>query len=312
MTRRGAADHHPPAAALVATGACSVQFGAAIATHLFARVGPVGAVTLRLSIGAAVLATLLRPGLRGRDGGRWRSTGPPPLPSRPKLRSIPRADLAVAVGFGLVLAGMNLSFYEAIARIPLGVAVTIEFSGPLALALIGSRRLTDLLWAVLAGAGVALFTSSGGHLDPVGVGLAFLAGIGWIGYILLSQQTGRRFDTRTGLTLAMAAGAVVLMPVGLAVAGAALFQPRVLLLGAGVAVLSSVLPYSLELVALRQVTPRAFGVLLSVDPAMAALAGLVVLGQHLTARELAALLLVSLANLGNALTGRPGVVATTP
>jgi inner membrane transporter RhtA len=159
---------------------------------------------------------------------------------------------------------------------------------------------------------VALFTSNGGHLDPVGVGFAFLAGIGWIGYILLSKQTGRRFDTRTGLTLAMAAGAIVLMPAGLAVAGAALFQPRVLLLGAAVAVLSSVLPYSLELVALRQVTPRAFGVLLSVDPAIAALAGLVVLGQHLTTRELAALLLVSLANLGNALTGRPGVVATTP
>lgn len=314
MTRRGAAEHHPPATALVATGACSVQFGAAIATHLFARVGPVGAVTLRLSIGAAVLAALTRPGLRDRDrnGGPGRPAVAPRLRSRLRLRSTPRADLAVAVGFGLVLAGMNLSFYEAIARIPLGVAVTIEFSGPLALALIGSRRLTDLLWAVLAGAGVALFTSNGGHLDPVGVGFAFLAGIGWIGYILLSKQTGRRFDTRTGLTLAMAVGAIVLMPAGLAVAGAALFQPRVLLLGAGVAVLSSVLPYSLELVALRQVTPRAFGVLLSVDPAIAALAGLVVLGQHLTTRELAALLLVSLANLGNALTGRPGVVATTP
>jgi inner membrane transporter RhtA len=276
---------------LVATGAFSVQFGAAVAIRLFHQVGPEGAVTLRLLIAAVLLAAV----------------------ARPRLRTIGRADLGVAVGFGLVLAGMNLSFYEAIARIPLGVAVTIEFSGPLALALIGSRRWSDLLWAALAGGGVALFASGGGRrLDPVGVVLAFVAGAGWIGYILLSKQTGRRFDARTGLAIAMVTGALAVLPAGLAVGGIALFHPRVLLLGSSVALLSSVLPYSLELIALRQVTPRAFGVLLSMDPAVATLAGLVVLGQHLTARELAALILVSAANLGNALAGRPNVVATTP
>ncbi len=276
---------------LVAAGAFSVQFGAALATHLFDSVGPEGAVTLRITIAALVMAAI----------------------SRPKLRAIDRGDLAVAVAFGLVLAGMNLAFYEAIARIPLGVAVTIEFSGPLALALVGSRRWTDLGWAAMAGAGVVLFTSGSGHrLDPVGIALAFVAGALWVGYILLSKQTGRRFDAQTGLGIALVSGAIALLPVGLAVAGASLFQPRVLLIGAGVAILSSVLPYSLELVALRRVTPRAFSVLLSLDPAVAALVGLVVLGQHLLARELAGLLLVSAANLGNALTGRPDVLATTP
>jgi inner membrane transporter RhtA len=282
---------HPPAAALVATGAFSVQFGAALAIRLFHRVGPEGAVMLRLVIAAVLLAAV----------------------ARPRFRSIGRADLGVAVSFGLVLAGMNLCFYEAIARIPLGVAVTIEFSGPLALALVGSRRWSDLLWAALAGGGVALFTSGGGRrLDPAGIALAFLAGAGWIGYILLSKQTGRRFDARTGLGIAMVSGGLALLPVGLAVGGAALFHPDVLLIGAAVALLSSVVPYSLELIALRQVTPRAFGVLLSMDPAVATAAGFVVLGQHLTIRQFVALILVSAANLGNAIFGRPGMVATTP
>jgi inner membrane transporter RhtA len=288
---RGALLDHQPAAALVAAGAFSVQFGAALAIHLFDRVGPAGAVTLRLVIAAVVLAAV----------------------ARPRMQSIRRDDLGVAIAFGLVLAGMNLCFYEAIARIPLGVAVTIEFSGPLALALIGSRRWLDLLWAGLAGTGVALFTSGGGKsLDPVGIALAFLAGAGWIGYILLSKETGRRFDASTGLSIAMMSGAVAVLPVGLAVAGGRLFHLDVLLLGAAVAVLSSVLPYSLELVALRRVTARGFGVLLSMDPAVAAVVGFVALGQRLTPRELMALILVSLANLGNALTGRAGVVTTTP
>ncbi len=272
-------------------GAFSVQFGAALATRLFHRVGPAGAVTLRLGIAALILAIV----------------------ARPRLGAVRRRDLGVAVAFGMVLAGMNLCFYEAIARIPLGVAVTIEFSGPLALALCGSRRWLDLAWALLAGTGVVLFTSGGaGHLDPVGIAFAFLAGAGWVGYILLSKQTGLRFDARTGLGIAMVSGALAVLPVGLAAGGAGLFHVDVLLLGSAVAVLSSVVPYSLELVALRQVTPRAFGVLLSMDPAVAAAAGLAVLGQHLSGRDLLALVLVSVANLGNALAGRPGVIATTP
>jgi inner membrane transporter RhtA len=276
----------------VAAAALSIQFGAALATHLFDRVGPAGAVMLRVTIAAILMVALARPGRR--------------------LREVARRDLAVAVAFGLVLAAMNLCFYEAIARIPLGVAVTLEFSGPLAVALAGSRRWTDGVWAALAGVGVALLaTGIGRHLDPVGLIMALLAGVGWVGYILLSKQTGVRFDARTGLAIAMLSGAVVLLPVGLAAAGADLFHPSVLLIAAAVAVLSSVVPYSFELVALRRVTPRAFGVMLSLDPAIAAAAGLLVLGQHLTAGELTALALVVAANLGNALTGRAGVVATT-
>jgi len=282
----------PSAIGLVAAAALSIQFGAALATHLFDRVGPAGAVMLRVTIAAILMVILARPGRR--------------------LRHVGRRDLGVAVAFGLVLAGMNLCFYEAIDRIPLGVAVTLEFSGPLAVALAGSRRWTDGVWAALAGAGVALLaTGAGRHLDPVGLVMALLAGAGWVGYILLSKQTGVRFDARTGLAIAMLSGAVVLLPVGLAAAGADLFQPSVLLIAAAVAVLSSVVPYSFELVALRRVTPRAFGVMLSLDPAIAAAAGLLVLGQHLTGRELTALALVVAANLGNAVTGRSGVVATT-
>jgi inner membrane transporter RhtA len=295
VSRRPQLDR-PPALALVAAGAVSVQFGAALATRLFDRVGPAGAVTLRLVIAALILAI-------------------PFLIRNPRLALAGKTakDVQVAVLFGLALAGMNLSFYEAIDRIPLGVAVTVEFSGPLALALIGSRRLTDAIWAVAAGAGVALLASgAGSHLDPVGLALAGLAGLGWIAYILLSKETGRRFDALTGLTIAMAAGSIAILPVGILAGGAHLLDGRVLLLGALVAVLSSVVPYTLELLALRQVTPRAFGVMLSLDPAVATAAGLLLLGQHLTPREWVALSLVVAANLGNSLMGSPGVVATTP
>jgi inner membrane transporter RhtA len=295
VSRRPRLDR-PPALALVAAGAVSVQFGAALATRLFDRVGPAGAVTLRLVIAAVLLAVafLIRgPGLA--------------------LAGKTARDIQVAILFGLALAGMNLCFYEAIDRIPLGVAVTVEFSGPLALALIGSRRVTDAVWAVAAGVGVALLASgAGNHLDPVGLALAGLAGLGWIAYILLSKETGRRFDALTGLTMAMVAGSIAILPVGIVAGGSHLLDPDVLGLGALVAVLSSVVPYSLELVALRQVTPRAFGVMLSLDPAVATAAGLALLGQHLTPREWVALSLVVGANLGNSLIGSPGVVTTTP
>ena len=278
--------------ALVGAGAVSVQFGAAFATKLFHRVGPVGAITLRLGVAALVLVAA---GVL--VGGRAR-------------RAQTNRDVAVAVAFGLVLAGMNLSFYEAIARIPLGAAVTIEFAGPLAVALAGSRRWADGVWALMAGAGVALLATTGGrNLEPGGIGLAALAGTFWIAYILLSKQTGRRFDAQRGLAIAMVTGAVVLLPAGLASGGATLFAPGVLGLGALVALMSSVVPYSLELIALRRVTPRAFGVMLSLDPGVAALAGLAVLGQQPGAREVTAMVLVIAANLGNSLSGRSGVAA---
>jgi inner membrane transporter RhtA len=213
----------------------------------------------------------------------------------------------VAIAFGLVLGAMNVSFYEAIARIPLGVAVTIEFSGPLALALVGSRRWADGLWAVAAGGGVALLaTGAGRHLDPAGLALALLAGTFWSGYILLNKETGRRFESLNGLTWAMTAGGLALLPFGLWSGGATLLRPAVLGLGVIVAVLSSVIPYSLELLALRRVTPQAFGVMMSLDPALATAAGFLVLGQHLTVQEWAALGLVVVANAGTTLTGRSG------
>jgi inner membrane transporter RhtA len=288
-----------PAIALVGAGAVSVQFGAALATKLFGRVGASGAAMLRLVIAAAILVGMVR-------GAR--AIGLSPVARRPSC-----SDRAVATVFGLVLAAMNLSFYEAIARIPLGVAVTIEFSGPLAVALIGSRRWSDGLWALGAGGGVVLLaTGAGRHLDPAGLALAMLAGTFWAGYILLSKETGRRFDSLNGLAWAMTTGGLALLPWGLLNAGATLLRPSVLGLGAVVAVMASVIPYSLELLALRRVTPRAFGVMMSLDPGLATAAGFLVLGQRLTLQEWLALGLVVAANVGNALAGRPrdlGMVA---
>jgi inner membrane transporter RhtA len=293
MVMPSRAIERPPALGLVVAGAVSVQFGAAIATKLFAHVGPVGAVTLRLVFASAVLVV-----------GRTLSGAMGPARRR---------DWAVAVAFGVVLAAMNLSFYEAIDRIPLGVAVTIEFSGPLALAVAGSRRWTDGMWAAAAGAGVALLaTGVGRHLDPVGVGLALLAGLFWAFYILLSKETGRRLQALDGLVVAMTAAGLLLLPFGLVSGGSAMFRPSVLAVGLGVAVLSSVIPYSLELLALRRVSSRAFGVMMSLDPALATAAGFIVLGQRLTAREWAALALVVGANLGNSFSSRSRTGAAIP
>lgn len=272
----------------------SVQFGAAFATHLFGRVGPAGAVTLRLVLAAGVLVVATR------------------FIRAPSPRYT-RRDRAVAVAFGLVLGGMNLSFYESIARIPLGVAVTIEFSGPLCLALVSSRRWADGIWAAAAGTGVALLASGiGRKLDAGGVAFALLAGALWVAYILLSKETGQRFESVTGLAWAMVVGGVAVLPVGVADGGARLIRPSVLGLGLVVAIMSSVIPYSLELLALRRVTPRAFGVMMSIDPALATAAGFVVLGQRLDAREWVALGLVVLGNLGNAFTGAGEITAPTP
>ncbi len=274
-----------PAVSLVGAGAVSVQFGAAFATRLFSRVGPAGAVMLRLVVAAAVLLAFHR--LRRPPGRSGPASGP---------------DRLVVVAFGLVLAGMNLSFYEAIARIPLGVAVTIEFSGPLAVALVSSRRVADGLSAAGAGVGVALLASGTGHrLEVAGLLFALLAGALWAAYIVLSKETGARFESLSGLTWAMSVGAVATLPYGLGAGRAHLLQPGVLGLGVVVGVMSSVVPYSLELLALRRVTRRAFGVMMSLDPALATAAGFVVLGQHLDGREWVALALVVGANLGNAL-----------
>ncbi|MFI9409860.1 MULTISPECIES: EamA family transporter [Nocardia] len=245
-----------PPTALVLAGIVSVQVGAAVATQLFAATGAAGAVMLRLVFAGIVLLVI------------WRSS----------LR-VGRGALPVVLGYGAVLALMNLSFYEAIDRIPLGMAVTIEFLGPLTVALAGSRRWIDPLWAVLAGAGVLLLTRADGDVDWVGVMFALAAAACWAGYILLSAALGERTSGGGGLALAMAFGGLVMLPVGVIDAGAALLQPAVLAAGFAVAMLSSVLPYSVELEALRRIPPRVFGVLMSLEPAVAAIAGLVVLGQ---------------------------------
>ena len=265
-----------PAPALVLAAVASVQGGAAIATRLFPAVGPGGTVLLRLTMAAAMLLVVARPTVHGTR----------------------RADLALAVVFGLVLAGMNATFYEALSRIPLGVAVTIEFVGPLAVAVAGSRRALDVLWVLLAGTGVVLLTSGGEHVDVLGGLCALAAGALWAGYILLAQRVGRVFPGATGLAVALVVGAVVMLPFGIVSAGAALVRPSVLGRGAVVALLSSAVPYSLELFALRRLRTSVFGVLMSLEPAFAAMSGLLFLGQHLRWREWVAVACVMVASIG--------------
>ena len=261
---------------LVLAAVASVQSGAAVAKDLFPDAGPGGAVLLRIALSALVLLAVARPAIRGRG----------------------RTDLGLAVAFGLVLAAMNATFYYALDRIPLGVAVTIEFVGPLAVAVAGSRRRLDLLWVALAATGVVLLTSGGGHVDLVGVLLALVAGAFWAGYILLSQRVGRIFPGAAGLALALTTGAVVLLPLGIASAGHRLLDGSVLWRGAVVALLSSALPYSLELYALRRMRAAVFGVLMSLEPAFAALSGLLFLGEHLGLREWIAIACVVVASVG--------------
>jgi inner membrane transporter RhtA len=275
-----------PPTGLVMFSIVSVQLGATIAKSLFVSLGPGGTVFLRIAFAALVLLLLVRPKLRGHG----------------------RSGYLVAIVFGLALAGMNLSLYLAIDRIPLGVAVTLEFIGPLGVAVAGSRRLLDLLWVVLAAAGILLLAPldvlGGTNLNPVGVAFALLAGCLWASYILLSARTGSAFPGGTGLVIALCVGTVVLLPVGIAGAGYALLDPKLLLAGFGVAMLSSAIPFSLELEALRKIPARVFGVLMSLEPAVAALAGLVVLGERLEMRAVAAIILVTVAAAGASRFGR--------
>lgn len=204
----------------------------------------------------------------------------------------------VVVGYGLVLGVMNLCFYLALSKAPLGIVVTIEFLGPLALAIGGSRRLLDGLWALLAAGGVVLLAEGRGDVQLAGILLALAAGACWASYILLSAALGRHTTDGAGLAIGMALAAVVVMPVGIVESGTALLEPWVLIVGLGVALLSSVIPYSLELEALRRIPPKVFGVLMSLEPAVAALVGLVVLGEVLGPTQWVAVLLVVAASVG--------------
>jgi inner membrane transporter RhtA len=277
MPRRVLVAGEASGVALVVAAVTSLQFGAGFAVTLFDELGPAGAAFLRLFFAAVVLIAIWRPHLAGRPG----------------------ADLRVAALFGLVLGTMNLSIYSAMDRIPLGIAVTIEFAGPMAVAVLGSRRALDLLWVALAAAGILLLADpGGGSLDSTGVAFALLAATMWAFYILLAERTGRLFPGGSGLALAMVVGAVAIAPFGVAQAGDALLRGDLLAAAAAVALASSVIPYSLELEALRRLPARVFGVLMSLEPAVAALAGFVVLGQDLGVREWAAIGLVVVASAG--------------
>jgi inner membrane transporter RhtA len=269
-----------PPTSLVLLPIFSVQLGAALAKGLFDELGPGGTVFLRVGFAALVLLLLWRPSVRGHA----------------------RGDYLVAILFGLTLAAMNFSLYQALDRIPLGVAVTLEFVGPLGVAVAGSRRMLDLLWVVLAAAGIVLLAPldvlGETDLDPVGVALALLAGFFWASYILLSARTGSVFPGGTGLVIALCIGTAVLVPVGIVGGGTALLDPKLLLAGFVVAMLSSAVPYSLELEALRKLPARVFGVLMSLEPAVAALVGFVILGERLGPRALAAVLFVTVAAVG--------------
>jgi inner membrane transporter RhtA len=274
-------------AALVLSGIVSTQVGAGLATRLFHQV-PAAAVTgVRLWAAAIVLLIVSARGVSAAVSGvarrrAWR-------------------DALILLGFGLTLGAMNFVFYQAIARIPLGVAVTIEFLGPLAVAVAGSRRLLDLVWVGLAAAGVVLLTGDGtGHLNLAGVVFAALAAAGWAGYILFSVATGRRFSGASGLALAMVVATLAVTPLAAAAATPALGRPSVLLTGAAVGVLSSAIPYGLEMQALRWLPSRVFGIWMSVEPAVAALIGLLLLGQHLSLGEWVAVACVVVASIGAA------------
>lgn len=260
-------------------GVASLQLGAAFAKTLFDEVGPAGTVLLRQAFAAAVLLLIWRPRMTGHSAAAWR----------------------VVILFGVVLAAMNLSIYAAIDRIPLGIAVTIEFVGPLGVAVAGSRRALDLLWVGLAAGGILLLSDFGtADLDALGVGLALLAGGLWAAYILLAARLGQAFEGSQGLALAMVVGAAASAPVGVADGGGELLSASVLGVGLLVALMSSAIPYTLEVEALRRMPTGVFGVLMSLEPAMAALAGFLVLDEGLAAYELVAIALVVTASAGAA------------
>src|SRR5581483_5750642 len=278
-----------PAPALVVGAAVSVQGGAALAKSLFGPLGPPGVVLLRLVFGALAVWTLSRAGVRGRT----------------------RTELAWAAALGVALAAMTLAFYESLQRLPLGIAVTVEFIGPLAIAIAGSRRAIDALWVVFAGAGIALLAEARGTVHPLGLVFTALAGGCWAVYILIGTRAGRVWGGTGMLAPALLVGTLVAAPWGAVSGGANLLDPKLLGEGAGVGLLSSALPYSLELEAMRRLPTHVFGVLLSLEPAVAALSGFVFLGERLHARALVAIALVVVASAGAA-RGVRGTALTPP
>lgn len=270
-----------PAPALVLVGIGSVPLGAGLAKTVFDQLPPSAMVMMRLATSAVVLTIIGRRLLHG----LWRH---------------PLADLLLVVAFGLTLAVMNFAIYQSFARIPLGIAVMIEFLGPLGVAVAFSRRPMDLAWVALAATGVVLLVSNdgSGQVTIAGVAFALLAAAGWAAYILLSSAIGRRFPGSSGLALASVVGVLIMLPVGIGSGGSALLRPDLLAIGVLVGLLSSVIPYTFELEALRRMRAQVFGILMSLEPAAAALVGLVLLGEVLAAREWAAIGCVIVACVG--------------
>ena len=280
-----------PAPLLVMVAIGSVQCGSALARGLFDDLGAAGITLLRLGLAALLLLVALRPKVRSWSREAWRA----------------------AVLLGCVMAGMNLVFYLAIRTVPLGVAVTVEFVGPLLLALVQTRRAVDLLWALLAAGGVVLLGADTASNIPLqGLALALLAGMFWAGYIVAGAHVGRTLPGTDGLAVALAVATLIVRPFGARGAAEVLHRPSLLLPAFGVAVLSSVLSYGFELSALRRIPTRVFGILMSLEPAAAAVAGLLFLGQRLHLREVTALLMVSAASAGVTLGRRATEVPAQP
>jgi inner membrane transporter RhtA len=292
----------PETAVLLVLGSCtSFQFGAALATHLFPVTGAVGATLLRLGLAAIVLLALTRPRVRGWSRAQWRSV----------------------ILYGVSLAGMNGFYYAALARLPLSAAVTIQFLGPLTLAAALSRRWRDGGWIVLALLGVLTLGladrhsisgigGSGAGLDPVGVTFALISAAFWALYIVAGSRASAAVPGRGGVAVAMTAGALVLLPFGTIGAWHAVGRPGPMLLAFGVALLASVVPYTLEFAAMRRAPRRVFGILLSLDPALATLAGWLLLGQRTSLVAIAAVAVVITASVGSTLSARPPNQPTRP
>jgi inner membrane transporter RhtA len=273
----------PPAPLLVITAIASVQVGSSIAHGLFDELGANGVTFLRLALAALIFAAVTRPRFRSWSTSAW---------------------LAAAL-LGVVMAGMNLIFYQSIRTVPLGIAVTVEFLGPLLLALVQTRRLLDLLWALMAAGGVLLLgLDSGGAAPVTGLLLAFLAGLFWAAYIVGSARLGGLVPGAGGLTVSLSVGALIALPFGGGAVAEVAGNPSLLIAAAAVALLSSVLSYGLEIHALRKIPTRIFGILMSLEPAAAAVAGLIILGQWLGGAEIVALMLVTLASAGVTLARR--------
>jgi inner membrane transporter RhtA len=267
----------PPGVPLVLVAITSLQFGAALAGTIFDETGPAGTALLRALFAALILVAIWRP--------------------RPSVHSA--SELRLVAVFGLVLGAMNLCIYESFSRIPLGIAVTIEFAGPLGIAVALSRRRLDLACAALAALGIVLLADPGsGAVDLLGVVFALVAAACWAIYILVAQAAGRVFTGGRGVALAMSIALLVPLVPGIAEGGSELLKPQWLAIGCAVALMSSVLPYSLETEALRRLPANVFGVLMSLEPGVAALAGFAVLGQDLRARDVVAIGLVVAASIG--------------